>query len=69
MSPRQRRLPPMEIRVTAQESKIAPAPAAFEDPARVVAEVEALGARMADIRARIARVIFGQTRPMWSKAA
>jgi MoxR-like ATPase len=51
----------MEIRVTAQESKIAPAPAAFEDPARVVAEVEALGARMADIRARIARVIFGQT--------
>ena len=47
--------------MTAQESKIAPAIAPLEDPARIVAEVEALGARLAEIRARIARVIFGQT--------
>jgi MoxR-like ATPase len=51
----------MEIRVTAQESKTAPAQAQAEDPTRIVADIERLADRMAEIRSRIARVIFGQT--------
>ena len=50
--------------MTAQESKTAPAsaPAAqAEDPTRIVADIERLADRMAEIRSRIARVIFGQT--------